>query len=369
MENNQANIMAIVMADEMIDALIKHMGKGATDFQVKGVNEDLNRKAFIVEFQAYNFFWVGIDYKQGRVTSYTVEWPHITKLKNIADWWDEMPLDLWVNALVKELQSRIPNKYLEKFLRESEEADKLVEIAKSIENIIRQIDAKIPMEDHPETLETLRGKYQTALQEIEKDGELKTDLDETIHPYLDSYSYCINDQLPQDMYQLKLAIKELSRFKFVKSAICNYKMAYEILNDTRITYHTSQPVIYSEKGKYYLAEFAMFFSEDELKNGFGCRPIAWALADIKTGEMVKKYETQGKDFSDAPYDKKYNIQADGKYDMSWEYYEKAFEILDSVRKKIINRETFPEEEYQCYLDAILANVPKEYQRFYTDLSV
>lgn len=365
MENNQASIMA----DKVVDALTKTMGRDATNFQIKDINEDPNQKTFIVEFEAYNFFWVGIDYEKGRVTPYIVEGTHTINLKNITDWWEKMTLDLWVEDLVSELKSRIPNKYLEKILRESRDADKLVEIAKSIENIIKQIDAKIPLVDHPGVLEMLREMYQAALQEIEKDGELKTDLTNMIYPYLDSYGDYENNPLPEDMYKLELAVKELSRFKFVYSFICNDIFVREILRDSKTSYSTSQPLIYFDKGKFYLAAFAFFYTKDNAKNGVVDRPIAWALADIETGEIIKKYETKEKDFSDASYNVKYSLRPDGKYDLSTEYYNKAFEILDSVRKKIINGETFPKEEYKRYLKAILANVPKEYQRFYTDLSV
>lgn len=106
------NTKASIMADEVIDSLIKHIGKGATDFQVKGINEDPNHKTFIVEFKAYEFYWVGIDYEKGRVTPYIVEGAHIIKLKNITSWWEEMTLDLWVDKLDMELKLRIPDKYL-----------------------------------------------------------------------------------------------------------------------------------------------------------------------------------------------------------------------------------------------------------------
>ena len=75
------------------------------------------------------------------------------------------------------------------------------------------------------------------------------------------------------------------------------------------------------------------------------------------------------EFSDANYDVKYNVRADGQYDTSKKYYDDAFGILDSVRSKLISTGELCKEEYQLYLDKIIANIPKEYQRFYRDLSV
>ena len=39
-------------------------------------------------------------------------------------------------------------------------------------------------------------------------------------------------------------------------------------------------------------------------------------------------------------------------------------ILDSVRSKLIKDRKFDREEYQHYLNMIVANIPNEYQQFY-----
>ena len=95
----------------------------------------------------------------------------------------------------------------------------------------------------------------------------------------------------------------------------------------------------------------------------------WAIADIETGKIIETRQTKDKEFSDASYKIKYNVRADAQYDTSKKYYGKAFAILDSCRNEIINTDRFNPEEYKHYLDMIVANIPKEYQRFYFDLSV
>ena len=147
------------------------------------------------------------------------------------------------------------------------------------------------------------------------------------------------------------------------------KIANTILNGVKIPLSMSQPVIYQEDEKYYLAVFVFFFTKDDIEKGTVDRPTMWAIANIETGETIKKYETKEKDFSDAPYDVKYNVRSEAKYDTSKSYYDKAFAILDSVREQIIRTGELPKEEYQAYLDMIVANIPKDYQRFYKDLSV
>lgn len=130
----------------------------------------------------------------------------------------------------------------------------------------------------------------------------------------------------------------------------------------------SLPVIYCENGKAYLAWFIYFFSDDDIRKGKFGRPRAWIVADIETGEMIERRSTKDIEFSDASYDVKYNVRTEPKYTSIEEYCNKIFGILDSVRNKIIKGEKFPEEEYQNYLEEILPNVSKKYQRFYRDLS-
>lgn len=142
-----------------------------------------------------------------------------------------------------------------------------------------------------------------------------------------------------------------------------------ILNGAKIPHSTSQPVIYQEKGKYYLAIFVFFYTKEDIETGTIERPSAWAIADIETGKIIEERQTKEIDFSDASYDKKYNIHADAQCDTSKKYYDEAFAILDSCRSKIINTGKFYPNEYKFYLDKIIANIPKEYQRFYQDLSI
>lgn len=149
----------------------------------------------------------------------------------------------------------------------------------------------------------------------------------------------------------------------------NANIQKTILNGEKISHSTSYPVIAKEKGKYYLAVFVFFFTKEDIEKAKVNRPTIWALADINTGEIIEERQTKDIDFSDASYDIKYDVKTDAQYDTSKKYYDEAFAILDSCRSKILNDGKFYKEEYQYYLNKIVANIPKEYQRFYYDLSV
>lgn len=149
----------------------------------------------------------------------------------------------------------------------------------------------------------------------------------------------------------------------------NTKLQKEILSGKKVPHSTSYPVLYKEKNEYFLAVFVFFYTKEDIDAGAVDRPALWAIADVESGDIIEEWQAKNKDFSNASYDMKYNVRSNGQYDTSKKYYDEAFAILDSVRSKIINDGKFYKGEYQFYLDKILANIPKDYQRFYTDLSI
>lgn len=153
------------------------------------------------------------------------------------------------------------------------------------------------------------------------------------------------------------------------SEVINYILQKSVIDRKKTPHSTSYPVIFKENDKYYLAVFTFFFSREDIEEGTVERPTMWAIADIETGEIIEERQTKNKEFSDASYDVKYSVRADAQYDTSKKYYTEAFAILDSCRSKIISIGKFYPGEYKFYLDKIIANIPKEYQRFYRDLSV
>lgn len=155
----------------------------------------------------------------------------------------------------------------------------------------------------------------------------------------------------------------------MKSSDINLLIQRTILGGAKVPHSTSQPVIYKENDKYYLAVYVFFFTREDIEAGAVDRPTVWALCDLETGEIIEERKCSEIDFSDATYDVKYNIRSSVQYDTSKEYYDRAFAILDSVRTKLIDTGKFYESEYKYYLDMLLTNIPDEYKRFFRDLSI
>lgn len=250
----------------------------------------------------------------------------------------------------------------------------MAEYERLLLSVIEKIDEKVGQVSNSQKLLLLKNKFTEALSSYQKDGTIDFSLVNASRLYLESYSDYINNPLLEEMGKLEKLLKGIqqqgsSSTGFRSSNDCNVFIMKSVLGGAKVPHSTSQPVIYEENGKYYLAVFVFFFNRGDIEAGAVDRPTVWAIANLETGEIIKEYETKEKDFSDAPYDKKYNVRSDKKYDTSKEYYDRAFDILDSVRKKLIKEHHLYKAEYQYYLDKILANIPEKYQRFYTDLSV
>ena len=149
----------------------------------------------------------------------------------------------------------------------------------------------------------------------------------------------------------------------------NLRIQKNILNGIKTPHSTSYPVIYCENNKYYLVCFVFFYTREDIDTGKIDRPTVWTIADIKTGEIIREYETKEKEFSDAPYDVKYNVCPNTQYDTSKEYYDDTFAILDSVREEFLKTGQINLEKYKEYMKKILVNIPDSYKRFYLDLSI
>lgn len=154
-----------------------------------------------------------------------------------------------------------------------------------------------------------------------------------------------------------------------KTKNINATIQNNLLKGVKIPYSISQPVIFVKDDKYSLAVFVFFFTKNDIESGMINRPTMWAIANIDNGDIIEIINTKEKDFSEASYNIKYDVRSNEGYDTSREYYDKAYDILDEVRRQIINKGIVNREKYDEYLNMILANIPEEYKRFYLDLSI
>ncbi len=162
-------------------------------------------------------------------------------------------------------------------------------------------------------------------------------------------------------------IESVSTFVNTQKLIGNIQRS--MLNGKKIPHNVSQPVIRKEDGKYYIASFVFFYTEKELGKGMINRPTMWALSDLETGKIIKRYYTKDKEFSDAPYGNNYSLAINLSCKNVQAYYADTFRLFDEIRKEIINTGNLDKEKYNIYLNRVKSYIPESYKRFFTDLSV
>ena len=128
----------------------------------------------------------------------------------------------------------------------------------------------------------------------------------------------------------------------VKSIELNKNFQYNALDGKKLPHSISQPVIHYENGKYYISAFVFFYNKEDIQSGMVNRPTLWIIADINTGEIIERRNTNDIDFSDAPYNIKYNIQMTEKCDTSKTYYE---ETVMEVRSSNLQIDSQNEPKY------------------------
>ncbi len=88
------------------------MGDKVDKFCIFNVNDDVNHREFSINFEAYNYFVIRLNYDQGRFGCNIISGERMIALNNSQEWWDEANFDIFFMELQKELELRIPDEYL-----------------------------------------------------------------------------------------------------------------------------------------------------------------------------------------------------------------------------------------------------------------
>ena len=167
----------------------------------------------------------------------------------------------------------------------------------------------------------------------------------------------------------QLVTDQTRSIHLVRSMHINEDIQKAIKNTPNTAHRVSQPVIYKEGNKYFLASFIFFYTRSDIKMGVIDRPLKWIKMDIETGKILAVHDCKKLDFSDAEFGKTYEVKISREYDTSQYYYENTFALLDEIRMQILNHDKIDKLKYMLYIERILTSIPDSYQRFYFDLSI
>lgn len=139
--------------------------------------------------------------------------------------------------------------------------------------------------------------------------------------------------------------------------------------DGRKTPHgVSNPVLRRDGGRVCLAFFVYLYGKANLDSLRMPRPSLWLLADVRTGEVLRRVPCAEEDFSGQPADKLYSAAYPDRPDASAQRFEQLFRSLDEVRKQYCETGSLDTAAYAEYLENMLTLVPPDYRVFYRELS-
>ena len=90
----------------------KKLGKKVDGFCILDIYDNEDNRSFSVEFIAYDYFSVRLNYDRGRFSCSIMYGKNSIELTNSQKWWDEANFDLFFEELQVELELRIPDKFL-----------------------------------------------------------------------------------------------------------------------------------------------------------------------------------------------------------------------------------------------------------------
>lgn len=87
-------------------------GDRVDDFVILDVIDDPNWREFGIEFYAYDYFIVRLNYDRGRFGCCICEGKYGIRLNSSQENWDTADFDIFFDDLERELELRIPDKFL-----------------------------------------------------------------------------------------------------------------------------------------------------------------------------------------------------------------------------------------------------------------
>ena len=144
--------------------------------------------------------------------------------------------------------------------------------------------------------------------------------------------------------------------------------AKNALAGRKLPHGISNPVLRRVDDKVYLAYYVYTYTKAELDSGVLRRPSLWLLADVVTGEIVRRIDCAEQDFTTLPADARLSMAFPDKPEMTAEDFNVLYRRLDAVRRQYVDEGTLDEAAYEGYLTRMLANVPPAWRKCSQDLS-
>lgn len=196
-----------------------------------------------------------------------------------------------------------------------------------------------------------------------------SDLEEVVFPFWE------NDA--ESVFESREAVKEITIYcvnerkeclELIPTKDVVSTIRQTALNGQKTPHSTSQPVLRTHNGKLSLASFVFFYNREQLQSAMVNRPTMWVIGDLKSGEITERFSCSDNEFSNADYEKSYNIKPDNIASCGKYYWSSTYALMDIIRDEYIHNGKVRSDLYSEYIKRIYCTTPKEYQIFYKDLS-
>ncbi|MDO5414171.1 MAG: hypothetical protein Q4F78_01785 [Bacillota bacterium] len=102
------------MALKFNNIVRENWGDRVDNFVIENVIDDPNFRSFEITFEAYNYFNIRMSYDKGRFGWSIYGGKQMIGLKSSQQWFETADLGVFLDEMKDEIESRIPDKFLEK---------------------------------------------------------------------------------------------------------------------------------------------------------------------------------------------------------------------------------------------------------------
>lgn len=157
-------------------------------------------------------------------------------------------------------------------------------------------------------------------------------------------------------------------FRIVPAEEVLRELQLRALNGRKIPHSMPRPVLRYSGGKWTIAAFVFFYTQEDIAAGKVRRPELWLEADTVSGEIKSRHFCETEDFSTAPPDAYYDITFTGSNDRRQTDEARMNAYFDSVRYDLASGRGLNFRLYRRYVELVLKYIPESYHRFFYELS-
>lgn len=145
------------------------------------------------------------------------------------------------------------------------------------------------------------------------------------------------------------------------------ELSTQIAPGLNVPHATSAPLVRLHNGSLVLAEFVFLYTGSDIAAEELGRPMLWGVADIKSGDVLSRFDCRQDDFSGEEFGARYSIHYEPETVFDDAYVAESFRLLDEFRTEYLAGQGVNKATYSQYFERVLAAMAPAYRVFYREL--